>query len=70
LATEWDAKINTDFVFANIPKTLRSKDPKMLDKLIEAGKIITELDGNGNVSKQNQVLDKFKKVIEVFDEKK
>ena len=70
LATEWDAKINTDYIYAIIPKALRAKDPTILEKMIEAGKIITQTDGTGAVSKEQKVLDKFKKAIEVFEDKK
>jgi hypothetical protein len=70
LATEWDAKVNTDYIYAIIPKALRAKDQTVLDKMIEAGKIITTMDTKGNISKEQQVLDKFKKVIDVFDDKK
>jgi hypothetical protein len=70
LATEWDAKVNTDYIYAIIPKALRVKDQTILDKMIEAGKIITTMDTKGNISKEQQVLDKFKKVIDVFDDKK
>jgi len=70
LATEWDAKINTDYIYAIIPKELRSQDPSVIDKLLEAGKALTETDAGGNVSKEQRILDRFKKVIGIGEEKK
>lgn len=70
MATDWDAKVNTDYVYATIPKKLKEKDDSFINKLLEAGKVMTEVDANGNVPKNQQILDKFKKVIEVFDDKR
>lgn len=70
MATEWEAKINTDYIYATIPKKMREKDENFIGKLLEAGKVITETDANGNVPKNQQILDKFKKAIEVFEDKK
>lgn len=70
LATEWDAKINTDYVYATIPQEIRDKNPEWIKKAAEAAKILLSTDENGNISAEQKVLDKFSKVLDVVTEKK
>lgn len=62
LATEWNAKINDDYVYVNVPDEFRDKTSDAFLKAIEIGKEITETE-NGEVSPVAKVLDKFKDVI-------
>ena len=64
LATEWDAKINDDYVYSNIPEEFRDKNSELFRKAIEIGREVTmNEDGETPVSK---VLDKFKDVIGII----
>jgi hypothetical protein len=62
LATEWDAKINDDYVYVNIPEDYKDKTSELFLKAIEIGKEVTENE-SGEVSTVSKVLDKFKDVI-------
>src|SRR5690606_28830213 len=65
LATQWDAKINDNYVYVNIPGDFRDKTSEAFLKAIEIGKEVTETeDGDSPVSK---VLDKFKDVIGIVN---
>ena len=65
LATPWDAKVNDDYVYVNIPEDFRDKTSEAFLKAIEIGKEVTEtVDGDSPVSK---VLDKFKDVIGIVN---
>jgi Na+-transporting NADH:ubiquinone oxidoreductase subunit NqrC len=66
LATEWDAKINDDYVYVNIPEEFKDKTSEAFLKAIEIGKEITE-EANGEVSPVAKVLDKFKDVIGIVN---
>ncbi len=70
LATEWDAKINTDYVYATIPKEIRDKNPEWIKKATEAAKIILATNEDGSISAEQSILDKFSKVLDVVTEKK
>ena len=65
LAMPWESKINTEYVFAVVPEELRTQDESFIDKAIEAGReIIGVLNDRGEVKKEDEVLDKFKEVLE------
>jgi hypothetical protein len=70
VATEWEAKINTDYAYATIPVELRDKNPDWIKKAKEAASIMISTDASGNISKEQQILDKFAKVLDVVTEKK
>lgn len=67
IATAWDAKINTDYMYATIPKEIRNKDEVWIKKGLEAAKVLVTTDENGNVSKEQKVLDKFRKIIDIVN---
>lgn len=69
VATEWEAKVSTDYAYATIPQELREKNPDWIEKAKKAASIILTTDSQGNVSKEQQVLDKFAKVLDVVIEK-
>jgi hypothetical protein len=69
IATPWDAKLNTDYIYATIPKELKEKKQDWVKVGIEAAKIVLSTDANGAVSKEQQVLDKFSKVLDVVADK-
>lgn len=62
LATAWDAKINDDYVYINIPEEFKDKTSEIFRKAIEIGKEVTE-SPNGEVAGVSEVLDKFKDVL-------
>ncbi len=70
IATPWEAKINTDYLFATIPKELRDKKQDWLKTALEAAKVVVSTDANGGINKEQQILDKFNKVIEIVEGKK
>ena len=57
LATPWEAKLNTGYLYAVIPEELRNQDLEIIEDMIEMGKVIAE---GGEAS---EVLDRFKDVI-------
>lgn len=57
LATPWDAKINTGYLYAVIPEELRDRKKETIDEMVELGKAVAGNDKAGNV------LDKFKDLI-------
>lgn len=61
LATEWDAKINDDYVYANIPEEFKDKTSEIFRKAIEIGKEVSM--GEDGETPTTKVLDKFKDVI-------
>ena len=65
LATEWDAKINDDYVYVNIPEEYKDKNSEIFRKAIEIGREVTTND-NGE-SPISSVLDKFKDVIGIIE---
>lgn len=69
IATEWDAKINTDYMYATIPKQIRNKDQNWIKMGLEAAKVLISVDETGAVSKDQQVLDKFRKIIDIAEKK-
>lgn len=68
IATPWDAKLNTDYIYATIPKELKEKKQDWIKTGLEAAKVILSTDANGAVTKEQQILDKFKQVIEVVED--
>jgi hypothetical protein len=69
VATEWEAKVSTDYAYATIPQELRDKNPEWIEKAKKAASIILTTDANGNISNEQQVLGKFAKVLDVVIEK-
>ena len=69
IATDWDAKINTDYMYATIPKQIRNKDQNWIKMGLEAAKVLVTVDETGAVSKDQQVLDKFRKIIDIAEKK-
>ncbi len=57
LATPWDAKINTGYLFAVVPEELRDRRKETIDEMVELGKAVV------NKDKVEDVLDKFKDLI-------
>jgi hypothetical protein len=70
LATEWDTKINDDYVYAAIPQKLIDNDKEFWDKLIDQGKTILEPNSDGSVKTGNEILGQFLDVIKIFVDKK
>jgi hypothetical protein len=62
LATEWDARINTGYMYAVIPEPLRNNTQEFISKMIDLGKEIVPGQDGKEVSK-GTVLDKFKDLI-------
>lgn len=63
MATDWDAKINTDYIFAVIPEELRKGDESFIEEMLERGKAVLGGGRDKEVDETQQVLDKFKDVI-------
>lgn len=63
LAMPWEAKINTDYIFAVIPDELREGDEDFFDKAIEAGKVMFSGRGDKEIDEGQKILDKFKDVL-------
>ncbi len=57
MATPWDAKINTGYLFAVIPEELRDRKKETIEEMVELGKAVAGKD------KVEDVLDKFKDLI-------
>ena len=70
LALDWEAKINDDYVFASIPKELVNNDPEFIQKAKKAAQIaeIVTKGSDGEVKKENEILSKFKDVLDVIDD--
>jgi hypothetical protein len=66
LALDWDTKINDDYVYASIPDKLKNNDPDYLNKAINAAEVITASGTDGEVTKGNEILNKFKDVLDVI----
>ncbi|MFZ2899979.1 MAG: hypothetical protein WA004_15235 [Saprospiraceae bacterium] len=61
LATEWDAHLNTGYIYAVIPEKLRNGDEAFIDKMMELGKdIITPPPGG-----KEKILDQFRDLIKI-----
>jgi hypothetical protein len=65
LATEWDAKINDDYVYINVPEEYKDKTSELFKKAIEIGKEVTEAP-DGQPTELSKVLDKFKNVLGII----
>ncbi len=59
LATDWDARINTGYMYAVIPDELRNG---FLEEMIERGKEILR-GADGQIIKEDSVLDQYKDLI-------
>lgn len=57
LATPWEGKINTGYLFAVIPEELRDRKKEVIDEMVELGKAVAGGSDTGDV------LDKFKDLI-------
>jgi hypothetical protein len=62
LATPWDAKINTGYVYAVVPEELRRRDQEYINKAIDLAKEVVAVADGKEVNK-GAVLDKFKDLI-------
>ncbi len=65
LATQWEAKINTDYIYATLPKELKDKKQDWIKIALNAASVITATNENGKISKEQQILNKFKQVLEI-----
>ncbi|MEZ4824910.1 MAG: hypothetical protein R3C61_01250 [Bacteroidia bacterium] len=64
MVTDWEAKINTDYIFAVVPEQLRKGDQSFIDQMLERGKqIVAGGSRDAEVQDGQKVLDKFKDVI-------
>lgn len=64
MAMPWEAKINTDYIFAVVPQELYENDESFIEKALKAGKnIIGGGRGDKAVSEEDAVLDKFADVL-------
>ncbi len=61
LATEWDAKLNTGYMYAVIPEQLRNNDPTFIQQMADEGKNAMRTKDGREVVKG--VLDQFKDLI-------
>jgi len=66
MALDWDAKINDDYIYASIPEKLKENDPDYLNKVIKAAEVVITPGADGQVSKGNEILNKFKDVLDVI----
>ncbi len=66
MALGWNVKINDDYVYASIPDALKNNDTDYVEKVIEAGKVLVKPKANGEVSKTESVLERFKDVLKVI----
>lgn len=62
LAMDWESKINDDYVFAIIPDEMKDKTSMIFKKAKELGQIIAS-PKNGEVSKVDQILNKFEEIF-------
>lgn len=64
LATDWESKINTNYIFAYLPDAIRKADETMLAHLMENGDRVT---GGGNmtntVAEEDAILADFEELI-------
>ncbi|MEM1119285.1 MAG: hypothetical protein AAGJ18_02485 [Bacteroidota bacterium] len=68
LAMDWESKINDDYVFAIIPDEMMDTSSVLFKKAKELGKIIASpKPGSGEVSKLDQILDKFEEIFSVVN---
>ncbi|MDZ4710511.1 MAG: hypothetical protein SH818_19080 [Saprospiraceae bacterium] len=65
LATPWEAKINTDYIYATLPKELREKKQDWIKTALNAASAMVGTGENGKISKEQQILNKFKQVLEI-----
>ncbi|MEP6792693.1 MAG: hypothetical protein ABJB16_00085, partial [Saprospiraceae bacterium] len=69
LATEWDSKINDDYVFATIPAALEDTKSDFFKMAKQIGEAIAATPADGQVAKSDSILDKFKEVIDIISKK-
>ncbi len=70
MALDWDSKVNDDYVYATIPEELRNNDPSFMEKVLQQGKQILLPENEAEVQKGDQVLDRFKDVINILSDAK
>ena len=68
LATEWEAKINDDYVYATVPEELRAKDLTWLKKAKAAANVILQPGEGGAVKPGDMILEKFRGILDVLIE--
>jgi hypothetical protein len=64
----WETKINDDYVYAIIPDKLKEGDEKFIDKLLKAADDLTKPGPNGEISKGETVLEKFKAILNALED--
>lgn len=68
LATEWEAKINDDYVYASVPEQLREKDLKWLKSAKDAANILLQPGPDGTIKPGQGILGKFKEILNLIGE--
>ncbi|MCI4670723.1 MAG: hypothetical protein MRZ79_21490 [Bacteroidia bacterium] len=64
MAMPWEAKINTDYIFAVVPQELYNNDETFIEQALEAGKtILRAARGDQEVDEKDAILDKFADVL-------
>ncbi|MBK9492472.1 MAG: hypothetical protein IPO07_29535 [Haliscomenobacter sp.] len=59
IATQWDAKINTDYMYATIPKEIRNKDQNWIKMGLDAAKVLVAVDENFSKTIQRSTMKKL-----------
>ena len=68
LATEWEAKINDDYVYASVPEELREKDMAWLKTAKDAANILLQPGPDGTIKPGQGILGKFKEILNLIGE--
>ncbi|MFZ2899978.1 MAG: hypothetical protein WA004_15230 [Saprospiraceae bacterium] len=68
LAFDWDSKINDDYVYAVIPDKLKDNDQSFIERAKKAAELIVQPGPNGEVPKQELILNRFKDLLEILIE--
>lgn len=63
LATEWEAKINDDYVYASLPEQLRAKDMTWLKTARDAANILLQPGPDGTIRPGQGILGKFRDIF-------
>ncbi|TXF90276.1 hypothetical protein FUA23_07085 [Neolewinella aurantiaca] len=68
LATEWEAKINDDYVYASVPEELREKDTAWLQAAKDAANVLLQPGPDGTIKPGEGILGKFKEILNLIGE--
>jgi len=68
LATNWEAKINDDYVYASVPEELREKDMAWLKAAKDAANILLQPGPDGTIKPGQGILGKFKDILNLIGE--